>query len=107
MMVQDDVLYARNIRPFVECGLWPAANCGCVSIYCPSNYAVNCPPGLDIEDRGWRTWTAQVLIFPNPAARAFLSASAPFDHRHHGPAQCSRNIDCLLGAWCKQAGRPF
>ena len=107
VMVQDDVRFARNIRPFLEFALWPAPNCGCVSIYCPSNYAVGRAPGFHIEDRGWLTWTAQVLIFPNPAARLLVGSSLPVSHRHHGPRKGSRNIDCLVGAWCKNAGRPF
>ncbi|MCH8048436.1 MAG: hypothetical protein IID44_32475, partial [Planctomycetes bacterium] len=45
-MVQDDVVFARGVRPFLERALWPAANCGAVSIYCPSNYAVDRPAGF-------------------------------------------------------------
>jgi hypothetical protein len=107
MMVQDDVLFARNIRAFLETALWPSPDCGCVSIFCPSHYAVGCAPGFHLEDRGWRTWGALALIFPNPSARALVGSPAPVCHRHHGPRGGSRNIDSLVGAWCRQAGRPF
>ena len=106
-MVQDDVVFARGVRPFLERALWPAANCGAVSIYCPSNYAVDRPAGFHLEDRGWGTWAAQALLFSNPSARSLLASCELVNHRHHGPRDGSRNIDCVVGHWCRQAGRPF
>jgi hypothetical protein len=106
-LVQDDVLFARRVRPMLEYELWPSLRAGVVSLYCPSHYAVDKPPGFHRENRGWKTWTAQALVFPNPSARAFLAATLPLDHRHHGPRQGSRNIDCIVGAWCRAARRPF
>lgn len=106
-MVQDDVVFARGVRPFLERALWPAANCGAVSIYCPSHYAVGQPAGFHLEDRGWGTWTAQTLLLPNPSARALLSDVEVVNHRHHGPREGMKNIDCVVGRWCLAAGRPF
>ncbi len=91
----------------MEGSLWPAMDCGCVSIYCASHYAVGRAPGFHAEDRGWGTWGALALVFSNPAARAFLSSGFPVGHRHHGPRLGARNIDCVVGAWCKHASRPF
>jgi len=107
LLVQDDVVFARNIREFLEVALWPHPQVGVVSIYCPSDYAQGLRPGFHVEDRGWNTWTAQALIFPNPSARAALASPIMLNHRHHGPRQGMRNIDCAVGAWCLSAGRPF
>ena len=106
-MVQDDVVFARGVRPFLERALWPAANCGAVSIYCPSHYAVGQPAGFHLEDRGWGTWAAQALLFSNPSARSLLASCELVNHRHHGPRDGSRNIDCVVGLWCRQTGMPF
>jgi hypothetical protein len=87
--------------------LWPSTDAGVVSIYCPSIYAVGQPRGFHLEDRGWRNWTAQALIFSNPAARGFIADLGVVNHRHHGRREGMRNIDCVVGHWCRQAGRPF
>ena len=106
-MVQDDVVFARNVRPFLEKALWPDPNCGCVSIYCPGHYAAGRRPGFYVEDRGWGTVAAVALVFPNPAARLLVGSSLPVSHRYLGPRNGSKNIDSLVGTWCRHAGRPF
>ena len=58
-------------------------------------------------NRGWLTWGATALLFPNPSARALLASPLLVSHRHHGPRQGMRNIDCVVGAWCKAARRPY
>lgn len=107
LMVQDDVIFAQGVRAFLEFTLWPSFKTGAVSIYCPSDYAVASTPGFHREDRGWRTWTAQALVFPNPTARALVAAGQLVAHRYSGPHDGLRNIDCIVGKWCREARRPF
>ena len=47
------------------------------------------------------------LIFPNASARAFLTDPAVLDHRGFGPKGGLKNVDSVVGAWCRRAGRPY
>lgn len=107
LLSQDDVLFSKELRPYLERRLWPAPEVGVVSVYCPSHYAVGRLPGFYIEDHGWSTCGALAYLFSNPSVRRFLGHSLPVDHRHHGPAQGSRNIDSLVGGWCREVGLPY
>lgn len=102
-LCQDDVLLARGLRSYLEQTLWPGSNVGVVSAYCPSHYAVGLAKGFHIEDRGWDSWGALAYIFPNPSARAVLTDPAVLNHRHHGPAGGLRNIDSVLGSFCRRS----
>lgn len=101
-LCQDDVLLSRGLRAYLEQTLWPAPDVGIVSVYCPSHYAVGQTKGFHIENRGWDSWGALAYIFPNPSARAVLTDPAVLNHRHHGPAEGLRNIDSLLGSFCRR-----
>ncbi len=107
LMCQDDVIFAASLRDYLERNLWPAPRVGVVSVYSPSHYAQGKPPGFHVEDRGWDSWGALAYIFPNPSARALLSDPMVIDHRHHGPADGLRNIDSVVGLWCRRSGLPY
>ena len=107
LICQDDVLFSKGLRDYLERTLWPAPDVGVVSVYCPSHYGGDKPAGYHIEDRGWDSWGALAYVFPNPSARALLSDPLVVNHRHHGPGDGVRNIDSVAGGWCQRTGRPY
>ena len=107
LICQDDVLFAQNSRDYLERHLWPAAEIGVVSIYCPSHYQQNQTPGFVREDRGWSSWGALAYIFSNPSARLLLSDVAVLSHRGFGPADGMKQIDAVVGLWCERQQLPY
>ena len=106
-LCQDDTTFSAGLRGYLERTLWPAATVGAVSVYTPSHSAADGPDGWRAEDRGWRCWGALGLIFPNASARALLADPAVLDHRGFGPRDGLRNVDSVVGAWCRRIGRPY
>ena len=39
MLVQDDTVFCKGLRPFLDRVLWPTANTGLVSLYTPTHYS--------------------------------------------------------------------
>ncbi|QDT44045.1 hypothetical protein Pan241w_41500 [Gimesia alba] len=107
LLCQDDVLIAENTRAYLERRLWPAAEIGVVSIYCPSHYQQNSTPDFIREDRGWRSWGALAYIFSNPSARLLLSDVTVLNHRGFGPAEGLKQIDAVVGLWCERQQLPY
>jgi hypothetical protein len=107
LLCQDDVVFCRGLRDFLERNLWPSDRVGVVSLHCPSHYARGKPPGFHLEDRGWDSWGAQAYLFPNNSVFELLAASAAWTHRKTGPANGSRNIDSVVGQWCRGARLPY
>ena len=99
--------FSRGLRRYLERTLWPRPAVGVVSLHTPSHFAVGKAPGWHAEDRGWGAWGSQAYVFPNAAARAFLTDPAALDHRGFGPGGGLKNVDCVVGAWCRRAGLPY
>ncbi len=36
LIAEDDALFCRDVHALLQRDLWPAADCGCVSLYCPA-----------------------------------------------------------------------
>ncbi|MBR9800815.1 hypothetical protein GYB59_03545 [bacterium] len=106
-MFQDDLLLAPATRDYLEDSLWPAPEIGVVSLYCPSHEHRPDFIGFRAIDWGWKAWGALAYVFSNPGIRTFLSDRLVLDHRHHGPADGARNIDSVVGSWCKRTGLPY
>ena len=107
LICQDDVLLSRGTRNYLERSLWPAPEVGVVSVYCPAHHAESERDGFQQVDAGWDTWGALAYVFPNPSVRALLADIQVINHRHHGPGQGDRNIDSVVGNWCRRTGRPY
>ena len=107
LMCQDDVLFSEGLRAYLEESLWPESEVGVVSVYCPSHYAVGREPGFHAEDRGWHSWGALAYVLPADSARALLCDVRVVEHRLNGPASGLRNIDSVVGRWCREAGRSY
>lgn len=107
LLCQDDVVFSRGLRAYLEERLWPAPAVGVVSVYCPSHFASDKRKGFHVVDRGWATWGALAYIFPNPSAHRFLCDPRVVNHRRGGPADGMRNIDSLVGWWCRDVKWPY
>ena len=81
--------------------------CRVVSIYCPSHDSYDRAEGFHALDNGWDSWGALAYVFPNPSAHAILCDPLVVNHRHHGPGDGSRNIDSVVGNWCRRSGLPY
>lgn len=107
LICQDDVLYCRGLRRYLEEALWPGSPVGVVSLHAASHQDAGSVMGFYGVDFGWQAWGAQAYVFPNPAARAFLRHPMVRNHRHRGPGQGVQNIDSVTGQWCRDSGLPY
>lgn len=92
MLIEDDVVFAKNVRQFLDCVLWPE-NTGVCSVYCPSHYET-------FERAGWNnhagltTWGAVTMIFSNESLQSFISYYN--NNTWHSDQMC----DNAVGKWC-------
>ncbi len=107
LMVQDDVAFSSGLRPYLEEKLWPGARPGVVSLHTASHLAPATGTGFFLADLGWSAWGAQAFIFSNAAARAFLSDAKVRDHRLNGFFDGLKNVDSVVGDWCRRTQHEF
>lgn len=107
LLCQDDVLFSVGLRSYLEQTLWPDPRAGVISIHCPSHLSRGKSPGYHGLDLGWSAWGAQAYVFSPCAARTFLADPLPLLHRRSGPREGTRNIDSLVGLWCRLRDRPY
>jgi len=97
---EDDVVYCRNLRQYLQHHLWPAAeNVALCSVFCPAAYR--------LQKQGWheeRRWpsgsylvSSQAWILPPQAARAVVSELWHVDTPH--------GTDGHVGQWAEDSGR--
>ena len=105
LMVEDDVLFCRNLRSWLEQELWPADRVAVVSLFTPQIYAK--------EVRGWHITSAgaglagaQGLVFPNVAARMLLAHPWAVNHRRQGGSSGLKETDAVIGRWAQAVGLP-
>jgi len=67
-MIQDDIIFCKGIRLYLENNLWPSKECGLVSIYTPSHYSQD-KTGWYKMNRGASLWGACTFFFPANAAQ--------------------------------------
>jgi len=108
-MVQDDTLFCRNTRHYLEHSLWPDRHTGAVSLHTPSHQVPedNSGTGFFPKKVGWGAWGAMAFIFPNAAARALLRHPEVINHRSRGPGEGLCNVDSVVGHWCNIAGLQY
>jgi hypothetical protein len=107
LMVQDDAVYCRGLKKYLEQSLWPGPTPGVVSLHTPRHLAAATGTGFYPADLGWGAWGAQAFIFSNSAVRAFLSDSQVMDHRLKGVLEGKKNVDSVVGDWCRRTKREF
>jgi hypothetical protein len=96
MMVQDDAVFCRGLRAYLERTLWPAADVALCSPYCPTPYKQR-RHGWNRQSLGWDLVGAVCWVFPPSSARALL--------RDLAPVEAQRQIDARIGCWAAAVGR--
>jgi len=95
MIIEDDVLFSKNIREYLEAELWPSVeDHGCIcSIFTPTYYSSD--ERWHIEKRGSRTWMSQCRIY-HPLSAKKLVADLDNDARLQNKW---RQNDTVVGTW--------
>jgi hypothetical protein len=71
LMVQDDVVFCRNVRAALEHEMWPSPKCGAIHVYTSRRYRHWLPVGLNrLPDRfvARRLCAACAVLFPRQVA---------------------------------------
>ncbi|HUF63380.1 MAG TPA: hypothetical protein VMN36_14990 [Verrucomicrobiales bacterium] len=106
LICQDDAVFCRHLREYLETHLWPAERVGVVSLHTPRHHTGS-SPGFFPFDPGWGAWGAMAYLFPNASLRNLLSDPRVINHRHRGPGDGLRNVDSVVGDWCRRSGVPY
>ena len=105
LTVQDDVVFCRNVREFLECRLWPSPECGAVQVYTGNRYRgqKDFPRGLvKLPRRYLRDMNAACAIAFRPGVAAEILSYAeqhPWRGRRlpgHPPADV-QELDSFIG----------
>ena len=104
LMCQDDVLYCKGLRDYLENVLWPGSRPGVVALHTPMHQDIAAAKGFYASPQGWAAWGAQAYVFPNAAARAFVRHPRVVNHRNRGPREGLCNVDSMVGQWCQDVG---
>lgn len=104
---QDDVLFSKGLRKYLEQQLWPAPRLGVVSVYCPSHYSRPGEWGFHIETHGKHTFGALAYVFSNVSLREFLWHSIVITHCRRELEYGRAHIDSIVGEWSLQTGLPY
>jgi len=95
LIVQDDVVFCRNLRSYLERTLWPSETTALCSPFCPASYRRK-DAGWHRENHGWNLVAAQCWAIPPATARKMVTELA-------GIASFSR-VDAIVGRWAQSAG---
>jgi predicted O-methyltransferase YrrM len=106
MMVQDDTLFCRGVREFLEAELWPGHRVGMVSVYCPAS-DVHTAAGWGSLAAGAGLIGALTCIFPSAAVRALLAHPSIIEHRLRGARHGLVDTDGAIGRWAVQTAMPI
>ena len=107
LMVQDDVVYAKGLREYLEEELWPEERLGIVALHTASHLDDVAERGFYPTQPGWGAWGAQAYVIPNAGVRSLMRSPRVQNHRHRGPNDGTRNVDSVLGMWCFHKGWPI
>jgi hypothetical protein len=106
LIVQDDVVFSREVRTYVEQWDLPE-DCGVLSLFCPT--CNNGTFGFHTMPGGYGMASAQALAFPRERVFEFLAHPWTVNHRRAAPkSQHFRgdglhHIDGAVGEWCHRA----
>jgi len=96
MTVQDDAVFCRGLRDYLDDSLWPTGDVALCSPYCPTPYRSK-TSGWHKEDRGWHLVGAVCWVIPAAAARSIIAEL--------GNVQARSRIDARIGRWAAQNRR--
>ncbi len=95
LMIQDDAVFCRGLRAYLERTLWPADRVALCSPYCPTPYRKPWR-GWHEENRGWNLVGAVCWVLPPDSARTIVAEL--------GHVEARSRIDARIGQWARQAG---
>jgi len=100
LLVEDDAVVCRDLRPYVEQTLWPADDCAYCSPYAPTPYNEHpdVPLGWHEEARGFYAVGSICLAMPRPAAEVLVRDLAY-------QVRAVKQIDARVGMWAADTGR--
>ena len=106
LMVQDDVVFCRNVRGYLESALWPSDRVAAISLYYPHPDGA-WENGLHFRELSCKDGLpgALAIIFPNLAARMLLSDPLVLIHRRRG-SRGLKLIDVVVGTWAHRSRLP-
>jgi hypothetical protein len=107
LMVQDDAVFCKGLRTYLEKNLWPSNRLGVVSLHTASHFAREYVSGFFPATVGWGAWGAMGYVFPNAAARALMRDPLVVNHRNRGRGEGLCNVDSVVGEWCQRSGLDF
>ena len=96
LIVQDDAVFCRRLREYLENTLWPENETALCSPYCPTPYMTP-NGGWHQENRGWYLIGAVCWVIHPESARAMLTELEQVESRAH--------VDSLVGQWAATAGQ--
>ena len=96
LMAQDDAIFCRRLRAYLEKTLWPAPDVALCSPYCPTPYRRR-RRGWHEESHGWNLIGAVCWVLPPRSAQAIVAKLSG--------VEASRRIDARIGQWAAGAGR--
>jgi hypothetical protein len=96
LLCEDDVIFCRGLRAYLQRSLWPEERVALCSPYCPAAYRAEFV-GWHRERRGACLVGSQCWAMPRHAAAALLADL--------GNAASGRHIDARVGHWAAQTGR--
>jgi len=95
LLCQDDALFCRGLRGYLERTLWPGDRVALCSPYCPAVYRSE-RQGWHREDRGWLLIGAVCWAIPRTAAETILEDL--------GGRKAQKHIDAHVGRWARETG---
>jgi hypothetical protein len=104
LMLQDDIVFTRNVRAYLESQLWPKSRIGLVSIYCPEPYAQRNVGFHEIESGallGALTW-----ILPRGTATWLVTTGAAHIIRQSRFLEQCNRFDTSIGHLLNRVGLP-
>ena len=109
LICQDDVLYARDLRAYLERTLWPSDRVGVVSLHTALHQEAPADTRgyFELGSNHVMAWGAQAYAIPNASARAILRSSIAVNHRHRGARHGLCNVDTIVGQCCEEVGLPY
>ena len=97
-IIQDDVVFCRGLRKFLEAVLWPADDVGVCSVFTPSHYTQDLA-GWYKNDRAGKLWMAQTYFFPPDSAKSCVA------HKRCKNWKKEKQIDNVVGFWSRATKR--
>lgn len=98
--VQDDVVFCRGLREYLDRVLWPQLNCGFISPFCPSIYANGNKWHWIRKHVGKNFLMAQTLIFPRDSVIQIVNSTVFKNYNHEW------HVDNFVGMWAMNYQRP-